>query len=669
MAFMQSAGIEIKEFDTTGYVPGVASTEAAIGGVFSWGPIEDAELVSNENELVERFGKPTDDNFETFHVASNFLSYSNALYVSRAADAGCLNAISASGNTLPMQIKNDTQFSAIQGTIPVDVSFIARYAGSLGNSLRVAVCASAEAFNKTFTGSGNLTVKIEFTRDSLVGRLTVTDSGASDPTNASIYLNEILGDIQVGDLLRAFDPDVGSQFLKIRSKGVVTTSSSSASVNITFANRFHLSTNIEMDNVQRSWEYAGLVNKAPGTSTYTANQGGSGDELHIVVIDKDGKFTGIAGQVLEVYESVSGAVDARAEQGGSNYYKEVINHSSRFIYVTGDIDGRTSETANEIEPVSSNSIVYNLTGGADSESESVISLGPVARAYDVFKNPDEIDISIIISGKSVHGLNGEALPNYIIDNIVSVRKDCIVTISPKLEQVVNNPYSEAEALIAFRHSLRSSSYAFLTSAYKFQQDRYNDKFRWVPGCGDDAGLFARTDKDRDAWWSPAGHSRGVYKNLVRLAYSPDQADRDRLYQNDINPVVTLRGSGTILYGDKTLHGKPSAFDRINVRRLFIILQKSIKKAARELLFEFNDDITRARFRAMVQPFLRDVQGRRGIYEFKVVCDDTNNPGSVIDRNEFVGDIYIKPARSINYVTLNFVAVGTDVSFDSVVGQY
>lgn len=237
------------------------------------------------------------------------------------------------------------------------------------------------------------------------------------------------------------------------------------------------------------------------------------------------------------------------------------------------------------------------------------------------------------------------------------------TISPALTDVVNNPYGEAESLIEFRGALRSTSYSTLDSLYKYQYDRYNNKYRWVPGCGDTAGLMARTDRDRDPWYSPAGEERGTIKNIVRLAYNPDQADRDLLYKNDINPVINKKGAGIILYGDKTLHGKPSAFDRINVRRLFITLQKAIKIAANALLFEFNDEYTRARFRNMVQPYLRDVQGRRGITAFKVVCDETNNNGTVVDSNRFIGDIYIKPARSINFITLNFVAVGTDVEFD------
>jgi phage tail sheath protein FI len=275
-----------------------------------------------------------------------------------------------------------------------------------------------------------------------------------------------------------------------------------------------------------------------------------------------------------------------------------------------------------------------------------------------------------MTGKSRGGTNGEQIANYLVDNIAEVRKDCIVLASPEKADVVNNNnLDEASDTVTFRNSLRSSSYLVIDSGYKYQYDKYNDVFRYVPLNGDIAGLCVRTDATRDPWFSPAGFNRGQIKNLVKLAYNPDKADRDLLYKNGINPVATFPGQGTVLFGDKTALSKPSAFDRINVRRLFIVLEKAIATAAKFSLFEFNDEFTRAQFVSLVEPFLRDVQGRRGIYDYRVVCDNTNNTGEVVDRNEFVGDIYIKPAKSINFIQLNFVAVRTGVAFDEIVGKF
>jgi phage tail sheath protein FI len=293
----------------------------------------------------------------------------------------------------------------------------------------------------------------------------------------------------------------------------------------------------------------------------------------------------------------------------------------------------------------------------------------LTNAYDKFKNAEEIDISLVLQGKARGGTHGHQLGNYLIDNIAEPRKDCVVLISPAKADVINNFGDESANTVDFRNALTSSSYGVMDGGYKYQYDRYNDVYRYVPYNGDVAGLMVRTDDTRDPWFSPAGFNRGILKNVIKNSYNPDKADRDILYKNGINPIVTFPGQGTILFGDKTLLAKPSAFDRINVRRLFIVLEKAIARAAKYTLFEFNDEFTRSQFRNMVEPFLRDVQGRRGIFDFQVVCDDTNNTGEVIDRNEFIGDIYIKPARSINFIQLNFIAVRTNVEFSEVVGQF
>ena len=307
--------------------------------------------------------------------------------------------------------------------------------------------------------------------------------------------------------------------------------------------------------------------------------------------------------------------------------------------------------------------------GVDSTAEGSIALATLTAGYDFFKSAEDVDVSLILQGKAAGSGVKANLAKYIIDNICESRKDCVLFASPDYADVVNNIGSERDDIITYRNALTNTSYAMLDSGYKYAYDKYNDVYRYVPLNGDMAGLAVRSDELRDAWFSPAGYNRGGIKNLVKLPYNPKQADRDILYQNDINPVVTFPGQGTILFGDKTILGKPSAFDRINVRRLFIVLEKAISTAAKFTLFEFNDGFTRSQFRNLVEPFLRDIQGRRGITDFKVVCDETNNTGEVIDRNEFVGDIYIKPSRSINFIQLNFVAVRSGVEFSEIVGQF
>ena len=314
----------------------------------------------------------------------------------------------------------------------------------------------------------------------------------------------------------------------------------------------------------------------------------------------------------------------------------------------------------------------SFVGGRDGLTESDGNVSALAAAYDLFADASSVDVSLILAGKTAGGTNGEQLANYLIDNIADNRKDCVVFVSPDRSDVVGATGvdgQQASNIVTFRQSVRNSSYAFIDSGYKYQYDKYNDIYRYIPLNGDIAGLTARSDNLRDPWFSPAGYNRGQIKNLVKLAYSPSKTDQDLLYKNDVNPVITQPGKGTILFGDKTALGKSSAFNRINVRRLFIVLEKTIANAADSTLFEFNDEFTRAQFRNLVEPFLRDVQGRRGIYDFRVVCDETNNTAEVIDSNRFVGDIYIKPAKSINFIQLNFVAVRSGVEFTEVVGQF
>jgi len=420
----------------------------------------------------------------------------------------------------------------------------------------------------------------------------------------------------------------------------------------------------------KQWKYHDLVGGAPGTSVFTEEKGGAGDEIHVVVVDEDGDISGTKGTVLEVFDAVSRATDAKTESGESNYWIDVIERQSQWIYAKGAYNLAANVTGATSSALSGSlATIDSLHRGVDSAAEGSIALADVADGYDLFKSAEDIDISLILQGKAIGGTNGAGLAKYIVDNICESRKDCVLFASPEKGDVVDNIGSELDDIKTFRNDITNSSYAFLDSGYKYQYDKYDDVYRYIPLNGDIAGLAVRSDELRDAWFSPAGYNRGGIKNLVKLAFNPKKAERDGLYQSDINPVVTFPGQGTILFGDKTLLGKPSAFDRINVRRLFIVLEKAISTASKFSLFEFNDAFTRSQFKNLVEPFLRDIQGRRGIVDFRVVCDETNNTGEVIDRNEFIGDIYVKPSRSINFIQLNFVAVRSGVEFSEVVGQF
>ena len=413
-----------------------------------------------------------------------------------------------------------------------------------------------------------------------------------------------------------------------------------------------------------SWSYKNYFTSAPSTSDFASAVGGVHDELHIAVVDAGGLFTGTAGTVVETYPFVSKASDASVS-GSTNYYKQVIFNQSKYVYAVDPVSYSATHltwgqpAAGVTFTQLSGNVATTLTTGTSVSPAQ----GDLETALDLFVNKETIDISLVLTGDA-----NVAIQQYAIDNVVNVRKDCVAFISPPQASVVNSSGEESGNITTWLASLaRTSSFVVADSGWKYMFDKYNNVYRWVPLNGDVAGLCVNTDTVRDPWYSPAGFNRGAIKNAIKLAWNPNKTYRDALYAAGVNPVVSFPGQGIVLFGDKTLLNKPSAFDRINVRRLFIVLEKSIAKAAQFSLFEFNDEFTRAQFVALVTPFLRDVQGRRGITDFKVVCDTTNNTSQVIDSNQFVGDIYIKPARSINFIQLNFVAVGTGVDFTTVVG--
>jgi hypothetical protein len=419
-----------------------------------------------------------------------------------------------------------------------------------------------------------------------------------------------------------------------------------------------------------SWAYKSYFTSAPGTSDYASSVGGTDDELHVVVVDSGGKFTGSQGTVLETYAFLSKASDASIN-GSSNYYKNVIFNQSKYVYAIDPPSyGVTylswgTSAANTTYAVLTSNLRIPLSDASLVEfiDDAVPALNQYQQGYDLFANKEETNISLVLTAAA-----STELQQYVIDNVVSSRKDCVAFISPPFTAIDNVGDTPTAGITTWLSSLaRSSSYVVADSGFKYMYDKYNNKYRWIPLNGDVAGLCVNTDTVRDPWYSPAGLNRGQLKNAIKLAWNPNKTQRDVLYSAGVNPVVSLAGQGIVLFGDKTLQSKPSAFDRINVRRLFIVLEKAIAEAAKYSLFEYNDEFTRAQFTALITPFLRDVQGRRGITDFKVVCDTTNNTPQVIDSNQFVGDIFIKPARSVNFIQLNFVAVGTGVDFTTVVG--
>jgi phage tail sheath protein FI len=653
MAFQVSPGVLVQERDLTRIIPAVSTSIGAFAGQFNQGPLDEIVSISSEQELVDTFGKPDGNNFEWFFSAANYLQYSNALRVVRATQTSALNATSNSSGIL---VKNTDDYSNNYSTGQAAVgTFAARTAGSWGNNILVATCPSANAYEQTLTTSQQVDQA-----DLAVGDLTVdVDS------DATTYLN-------VGDIIEfsttgaATDFDDGDQYR--------VTSVASTQIGIVQHPRGAggLKRAVADDaRIKRRWRYYDQVDGAPGTSSYVSERSGSADEIHVVVVDEDGGISGVPGTVLETYSKLSKAADAKTPQGDDNYYPNVIYNRSRFIYW---MDHQT--TANTGWGTNASGTTYGAGNAPTSESlsggsnGSAVTTAQLKTAYEKFNDAETVDIGLIIAGQGVASEGRTHLDNLI--TIAENRKDAVVFASPERADVVNVTNSETQTNNVIDYfsgstSVRSSSYIVFDSGYKYMYDRYNDVYRYVPLNGDIAGLAARTDLTADAWYSPAGFNRGVIRGAVKLAYNPTKAQRDRLYPARVNPVATFPGQGTVLFGDKTGLSSPSAFDRINVRRLFIVLEKAISTASKFQLFEFNDEFTRANFRNIVEPFLREVQGRRGITDFLVVCDETNNTGEVIDRNEFIAQIFIKPARSINFITLQFVATRTGVSFEEVAG--
>lgn len=597
MAISLSPAVTVTERDLTLVAVAASVSGAGFAGGFQWGPVMQPVTIESQNKLVTRFGKPNSDTFISFFSAANFLDYSTNLKVVRNVGVEAFNASS-----------DDEQVRETFDGDAVEVEFVLNTTFSASpTNITVIVDGTVQ------TGGG-----VDYTASFVTDTLTITFEAGSTPAtgtdnivvfaNASLIKNE---DHFEG--LATLDADFYGKYPGTLANGLKI---------------------IAADSV--SYDSLSAADKA------IFDGAPESQEIHIAVIDVNGRFS-TANSVLEVYQYLSKTVGSTKSDGTTNYYKNVINDQSRYIWSNGTLAQVTDG-------------VVTLGGGY---SDDTLTDAEKILAFDLFSDGDTIDLGLIIAGEA-----SEA----VIETLISLaenRADCVVCLSPERADVVNNPGDEVTDTVAFRDTLPSTSYAFLDGNWKYQYDRYNDVNRWVPMCGDTAGLMARTDQTNDPWWSPAGLNRGQVKNVIKLAYNPTKTQRDTLYKSGINSIVAFPGEGTVLWGDKTLLSRPSAFDRINVRRLFIVLEKTISTAARYSLFEFNDEFTRAQFRNLVEPFLRDVQGRRGIARFQVVANEENNTAQVINSNSFVGDIFIDPARSINVINLNFIATSSGVDFEEI----
>ena len=700
MAFLVSPGVQVKEVDLTNVVPAVATSIGAIACPFEKGPVSEVTNISSEEQLVKIFGKPqtTSNQYEWWFTAANFLQYTNQLNVVRV-ESGILNATAGSTGLL---IRNTDHYLEAFGDGQGSVGeWASRTAGTHGNSLGVSICSSANNYSQNAVTTTSA--------EEAEGQTTIS------VTDASVF--------SVGDLVNFGETD-GFEYevTSVNDRGSADTIVIKLKDDVNGAGL--QSTISSGTNIRRRWRFYDLFDAEPGTSNYASNNDrGTLDEIHIVVYDTSGALSGFSadanGQrttaVLEIFANLSVNSNAKGPQGDSIFYPDVIYRQSNFVYwmdhntggtnwgtdvdgtQEGDIlldghsategagdkllldgtDGSSTDNGDNID-LEDGSSTYatlslptrsELSGGTD---DYAVTAGELKTAYDRFADTESLDVNLILGGRGGGSGDSSSLQDThvtMLTAFVETRRDCVAFVSPHRSATVNvnSSLTQTDNVIDAFNLCPSSSFVVYDSGYKYMYDKYNDLFRFVPLNGDTAGLCAFTDQIADSFFSPAGFNRGRVRGAIKLSYNPNNAERDRLYRARVNPVVNFSGQGVTLFGDKTALTKPSAFDRINVRRLFLLLEKAIATAAKFQLFEFNDEFTRAQFRNLVEPFLRDVQGRRGITDFSVIADATNNTGEVIDRNEFVSDIFIKPNRSINFITLNFIATRTGVAFTEVGG--
>lgn len=717
---------------TVGRADNVLDNIGAIAGPFQIGPVEEPIDITTEQELINTFGKPlsTDTQYEYWMSAANYLSYGGILKVVRADDTNLNNSNAgvSLASTTALKIKNydDYQQNYKSAT---NFTYAAKNPGKWADGLKVCVIddfadqvigittvnvgntgatigfgVTAALTNAVVPGTGSTTGFTGFLKGIITGVTTDATGGNSTIDVKVVSRVETVGGgstetaitYQEGSTTRAFGIAVPLDFV------------TSAGINSTglHATRYTPATQVDwydqqtlgLTNATTFWK---SIAPRPISNIYTTDRSGKNDGLHVVVVDDKGSVTGIKGNIIEKHINLSKAGDAISNVNAPQriFYKDYLADYSANVYAgynpsqgldtvklttpratgfsagftpvtTGDglwgldAQGVTYSALGNVNYTFAGGVDYSATGGMKAELSNLIT------AYGFFANKDEIEVDYMIMGPGcATEAESQAKANYVI-SLAESRKDCVATVGPHRTNLVGltNTTTQTDNLINYFSSLSSSSYAVLDSGYKYQYDRFNNEFRYVPTNADVAGLMHRTSIVAYPWFSPAGQQRGVINNAVKLAYNPNKAQRDRLYPARINSFITTPGLGTLLFGDKTALGYASAFDRINVRRLFLTIEQALQRAAEAQLFELNDELTRANFRNIVEPYLRDIQAKRGLYGFAVICDTTNNTPDVIDNNEFRADIFLKPAKSINYVTLTFVATRTGISFEEVTGR-
>ena len=723
---LASPGIQVREVDLTiGRVDATSGSIGAIVAPFTKGPVEEAQLIESEEDLLQTFGKPysVDKHYEYWMVASSFLAYGGTLQVIRANDSGLKNA--TEDGSPEILIKSETHYNQLgydENTI-TGVTFAAKTPGSYANGIKVAVIDSQA--DQVLSGINvvdlnNFPVGSAVTQ-SAAGRVVAGVAGTSVLDG---YIKGIVTGINTLSSPTTLDVKVlshvsaaGTVTAKDYTEGGIYNFNATGNIGLTTAGQAITATGLNTSYTkQQDWFSLQTIpltvgtlewdqlSERPGTSSFAAARGGRFDEVHVVVIDDKGEITGNAGTILEKHLALSKAKDGEYSVGSTAYWRKYLATNSKYIYGgsapagivttsystesnnTIDADTGWDQNAENVTFAGTGNDTFTFTGGknyggkTDYETTGALDSGidDIITGLTLFENTEEIEVDFILMGAAHHA---KELSQAVAEKCIAVaeaRKDAVAFISPYRQAflndssvgsvTVNNIDTITNNVVGFYAPISSSTYGVFDSGYKYMFDRFNNTFRYVPLNGDIAGTCARTDIEQFPWFSPAGTARGAILNSVKLIYNPGKKQRDILYSNRVNPVILSPGAGIVLFGDKTAFGKSSAFDRINVRRLFIFLEDAISAAAKDILFEFNDELTRTNFVNIVEPFLREVQSNRGIFDFVVICDETNNTAAVIDNNEFVADIFIKPARSINFIGLTFVATRTGVAFEEVIGS-
>ena len=728
---LASPGIVVREVDLTiGRVDATSGSIGALVAPFTKGPVEDAQLIESEEDLLQTFGQPysVDKHYEYWMVASSYLAYGGTLQVIRADDYNSLTGVGLKnafvGTASSIRIKSDTHYNQLgydDNTI-TGVTVASKTPGTYANGLRVAII-DAKA-DQILTVSGISTVGLAVTQTA-AGRVVAGSAGTSvldgyikgvvtgfTGTTADV---KVLAHVSTAGTVTNVNYQNGGVYnfatgtVSVTAAGSNIAPTTAQTVSATtdwFESQNIVLTQTDANGNPISLEWDQLAD-APGTSTYAAARGGRFDEVHVVVVDDKGTITGNAGTILEKHLNLSKAKDAEYSVGSTSYWRKYLSTNSQYIYggsapagiTTSGFTGGTATAIGSLDTDSgwdqdasgvnfglSGVVTSSLAGGTnygdktDYTTSGALTSGvdDLITGYGLFENKEEIEVDFILMGAAHHPKEqSQAIAEKIIA-VAEARKDAVAFISPYRQAflndgtagtvTVNNIDTMTNNIVGYYAPITSTTYGVFDSGYKYMFDRFNNTFRYVPLNGDIAGTCARTDIEQFPWFSPAGTARGSILNSVKLVYNPGKKQRDILYSNRVNPVILSPGAGIVLFGDKTGFGKSSAFDRINVRRLFIFLEDAISAAAKDQLFEFNDELTRTNFVNIIEPFLREVQSNRGIFDFVVICDQTNNTAAVIDRNEFVADIFIKPARSINFIGLTFVATRTGVDFEEVIGS-